>query len=636
MKKDIQILFNKVKKLEATNLPLSDEEIRNLIETGKSSVLQDKSNNIFSKKWRKKMIAIGSILAGASISLMLLFSQHGSTGANSDRIKSAVNPGSTQTLASISANNFNDTALPDSSVDSKKSVETDKDKEFILKSFDEVPPDYIMKKSPDFKWNEIEYDQLSTEFIGKQVFSIINKEKELKGAKHYSTKIEFEDLIRVYNEISGDMSEFEYFGIKDIGQLSDKEFYAKLENTLAEIIQKKKISDEVYRKFELYAMISHKLANNFSGVNFLSLNTEELEKIGIKMNDSSYYYQSETIFEKIPEWLDKEMMKHSFPEERNKPVLIKYNKYVFWWCRNDVSNNKIQFVDGFNEPDFSTISEKNDTTRVFACMAQYMKDYSGWKFEDYNPLSPVFSGIDFNTGLSISPLLYYGTGGLKNYYDLHKQFREINASWRKDGVDKQTKDSLQKLELRIFKDTRRLLQNLQANTLLPVKLLVPDTTNPKYKGFPAQTVYFLFVPNDAFLNALPNRYSVSLRKEIDAIKKIESGELPYYEACKGLSFQETFFDVCKIESENIKDVKTYPNPAKGMTKLDFTLLQDRFVNISMYDLNGKFIREIKNWQKFSSKRITVDIDLKDIRQGMYLITVSTDKGEKVVQRLVVE
>jgi len=622
MNNDLHIFFKNLKVLEPKELPFSQEELRRKIENRNAQEVQARFNKLFKTNRRKIMFSIGSIIATTSLTILMLSTHSGYDGMNS------AHKIPLQTKNTLSKKIGQPKSVQSNQNDMAFNSHNNDEETNSLKSFEEIPAG--LKQSGDFQWNEIVYDQRTNEFQGKQVFTVVDKDKKVIGAKHYTKDLEFADLMRIYEDLSQRLGENGFFGTKDIGYSSDNQFYFILDKTLKKL-REKAVPDETCRMFELYSMITHKLANQSSGINFLNLTNSELEDIGIKTTDSSYQYTTEMIYEKLPTWIGN----HGYPNTEGQPILIKCKNYVYWWCHKNVSNNKISLVDGYNEPDLSNISERNDTLKVNAVMARYTVDYNGWKAKDYNPLSPVFEGSQLSTGLHSSPLLYFGDGNLRKYYDMWKYYWEFNKTWRQEGIEKQVKDSLMKEDSKIMKDIDRLQCNLQANTLLPIKLIVPDTNNPKFKGMPTSVVYLMFVPTEAFLDKMPTRYRESLKREITALKKIESGELHYPDGCKGLSEQETFFDVCKIESDNIKDVKIYPNPAKAQAKIDFTLLQDRYLNITIYDINGKFIKEVKSWQKIRSGRINSEIDLNNLEKGMYLITISTEKGEKVVQRLVI-
>jgi len=47
-----------------------------------------------------------------------------------------------------------------------------------------------------------------------------------------------------------------------------------------------------------------------------------------------------------------------------------------------------------------------------------------------------------------------------------------------------------------------------------------------------------------------------------------------------------------VTAEPVLFLQNYPNPFKGETSISFSLPEDGFVNISVYDINGKVIRDL--------------------------------------------
>ncbi|MFA6571595.1 MAG: hypothetical protein WCT77_10215, partial [Bacteroidota bacterium] len=229
MKKDIKNLTDKAKKLTATNLPFSSDELRSRIENSKSSELQDKFKNLFNKKWGKKMIAVGSILAGASIALLVFSNQTVQTGAKNKNTQNSKNKQQFVTNFKSPTSLISDYSISDSSFQKAKNISEEKRVgDSILKSYDEKSPNFTYKKSFDFEWYEIEYDQIINEFIGKQFFTVYNKENKLTRTNVNRVKIEFQDLIKIYDLLSSKLYSYDYFRMKDIGYYQDKDFYINL------------------------------------------------------------------------------------------------------------------------------------------------------------------------------------------------------------------------------------------------------------------------------------------------------------------------------------------------------------------------------------------------------------------------
>jgi hypothetical protein len=78
----------------------------------------------------------------------------------------------------------------------------------------------------------------------------------------------------------------------------------------------------------------------------------------------------------------------------------------------------------------------------------------------------------------------------------------------------------------------------------------------------------------------------------------------------------------------------YPNPTHQKTTLLLRLNAPRQLTIALHDLYGRKLREIMEFEMTTPGERGVAIDLGGIREGIYLISVMTEKGERVVQRVV--
>jgi hypothetical protein len=78
----------------------------------------------------------------------------------------------------------------------------------------------------------------------------------------------------------------------------------------------------------------------------------------------------------------------------------------------------------------------------------------------------------------------------------------------------------------------------------------------------------------------------------------------------------------------------FPNPAHQETTLLLRLDAPRLLTVALHDLYGRKLREIMQFEMTSPGERGVAIDLGGIREGIYLIAVMTEKGERVVQRVV--
>lgn len=92
----------------------------------------------------------------------------------------------------------------------------------------------------------------------------------------------------------------------------------------------------------------------------------------------------------------------------------------------------------------------------------------------------------------------------------------------------------------------------------------------------------------------------------------------------------------RTSSASVTDSKVFPNPTweKGAT-LDYTLSKPTSVSVNVISLDGKIAQTIVNATEQSAGNHQLPFVLKDVQPGMYMVVLTTQSGEQVVQRLIV-
>ena len=80
----------------------------------------------------------------------------------------------------------------------------------------------------------------------------------------------------------------------------------------------------------------------------------------------------------------------------------------------------------------------------------------------------------------------------------------------------------------------------------------------------------------------------------------------------------------------------YPNPARNTTTVRFDISEPRTIAFSIHDLLGKRVTEAGNLTASSAGSYEKELNVNELAAGVYLLVITTDKGEQSIQRLVVE
>ena len=162
--------------------------------------------------------------------------------------------------------------------------------------------------------------------------------------------------------------------------------------------------------------------------------------------------------------------------------------------------------------------------------------------------------------------------------------------------------------------------NKDFRTLIPV--IVKRNT---FKSQPTKDFIYWFLPTDEFFNHLPQAVSKGLLAEYNYVTSEDKSNLEKPE-CK-------YFDECKNTLNDIK-FKAFPNPASTEVTVSFNLNEAINGRITLVDLAGRERQVLKSQTKFAIGSHQISVDVSAVPEGIYLITLYSDKGIQT-QRLIV-
>lgn len=386
--------------------------------------------------------------------------------------------------------------------------------------------------------------------------------------------------------------------------------------------------DEVFRVFkvkEASGYVKKSVADagdeSIPGIIVLELETEELARLGIELTEQKCSFHVEQILRIHPIRYRKQPKYRKYHEVRpyaeagydtTGKLFLAKEKWTINLAGEDVLrkiDSLEDLVDQAREPEgFFDLESRWDMVPGFhdparEAMEKEIIEYEGWPIEDYSQTAPVVITFDF---------LDRDKTAFKNIYKSPITYKD-------------------------FSEKPDYQANYKFTEMIPVTVrLAPEDTNPDETDYIIEKITFWFVPTDDFLQALPDRYKLPLMKELKIYTDFLSGEKSVEEACKGLEGSESFFDLCRINSGAIRKLKLSPNPSQGYLNCEFLLIENRYIKITLYDLNGKALDNLFDDDDMEAGMHSEGLDLSGLENGVYLIAVITDKGEQAVSRLIIQ
>jgi hypothetical protein len=333
------------------------------------------------------------------------------------------------------------------------------------------------------------------------------------------------------------------------------------------------------------------LPNNINGIESLELTLEEISKLNIRKDSVKYY----TNFQAI---VDPKSMIEQFPD-----ILPTIKK---------------KFSDlGYGE-NFTKGIMRNEVIIDTNGISSQEINYSGWDLTKPSPVLPV----------AVSSELHYC---------VYNKYKNIYNSFTNNLMSFSDSPLLAGNNGEIFSRDKEGHIIAQTDKLLPVRIIdgiINDKDSSKIKY---RDIKFWFVINKEFAELLPDRYRIPILKELNLISSIEEGKMQETEACEILKGEKSYLDICRMGSDNISDLKIYPNPSDGQSftvKCNFNEIGTIFVDL--YDNSGKLIGNVSKTNINSPGEQAIIVNLNEkLSAGLYLVNVSDGKSNPILKKLIV-
>jgi len=92
----------------------------------------------------------------------------------------------------------------------------------------------------------------------------------------------------------------------------------------------------------------------------------------------------------------------------------------------------------------------------------------------------------------------------------------------------------------------------------------------------------------------------------------------------------------EMNPEILESLAASPNPVVSFSTVRFSLKEDANVVLRVYDYSGRMIETLYNGQVKAYQNYDVDFQRRNLMSGIYIVKLTTDKGQSYDKRIIVE
>jgi hypothetical protein len=361
---------------------------------------------------------------------------------------------------------------------------------------------------------------------------------------------------------------------------------------------------------------------NIKDLVFLELSDIELEKIGIIKKNDSIIFETEYLYQ--PQFKDSAKIQN-----------------ITYLGKNDLGNNryilspKCKFKTrkivkmGYDTNQIQLV--KNQSIITYYRFKTNTIKYEGWDNSKFNKFAPV--SIHYHSFSDSKKVITYRESHIWNeiYSPILKGYEaalDTMGSYMENSSDVVSINKLGTL-----------------SKLIPIKITIYNK-NKKMSSEKTTTiddfliekteVILWYVPTEEFLNALPERYGLKVRNELQIIDKIEKGEISTKQACKELGDEESILGICLNYHKNLEIKSIYPSPGREDTHIKFENGKEQKLSVYLFDMSGKEVKCVADKKLFSQGEYNLWVDLSNINPGIYIAVIIDEEGNSISSKLIKE
>jgi hypothetical protein len=350
---------------------------------------------------------------------------------------------------------------------------------------------------------------------------------------------------------------------------------------------------------------------NFKDIVYLELSDSELKNIGIIKSNDTVFLETESLY-----YPDSIRANIRFRDDEKLDSLERQTQLLNYSHNENLRYSK----KGYDTNDVILLKRKYEISHYL--FNSYLLQYNGWANNVYNKYAPVAIHTDGSCYLGSSTKC------------ISTNTESPIISDFKESVDTIARN------FSYFSKPRSIKTLALLSKMIPVKITMynHNPSKPKKTRFPIikTEVVLWFIPTEEFLNALPERYGLRIRNELQIIEKIENGEITTKQACKELGNEKSVFGICMNFHDNLEITSIYPSPGREDTRVKFINNKEQLLTAKIYNYNATEINTIVEKKQFSTGEHILWIDLSKFAPGFYIVVIIDEEGNTISSKFMKE
>lgn len=83
------------------------------------------------------------------------------------------------------------------------------------------------------------------------------------------------------------------------------------------------------------------------------------------------------------------------------------------------------------------------------------------------------------------------------------------------------------------------------------------------------------------------------------------------------------------------NLKVFPNPSKGVFKVEVNMVVDGAVSAKIFDMTGKLVEDLSSELEVSKNKISADVSLSEPKPGMHFLRIESGK-QSITKKIIIK